>query len=156
MLEIRRILVPVDFSEYGQHAMRYGCELARQFSSELHLLHVVEDIYPMVPEAGLLIPAQTDFLTGLRESAEKALGQLPPPDLANGIDTVVRQISSGRPFLEIVRYADENRINLIVIGTHGRSGLEHILMGSVAERIVRKAPCPVLTVRPEKFSGSNS
>jgi universal stress protein A len=149
MIQINRILVPVDFSEFGKHAMRYGCELARRFSSELHLLHVVEDIYPMVPEAGLLLPAQTDFLTGLRQNAQKALEQLPPADIGNGITDVIRHVGNGTPFLEIIRYAREHNIDLIVIGTHGRSGLVHILMGSVAERIVRKSPCPVLTVRPE-------
>lgn len=149
MIQIQRILVPVDFSEFGKHALKYGCELSRRFGSELHLLHVVEDVYPLVPEAGMLLPAQGDYLAELEASAAKALDQVPADDWCHGISRVVRSVGSGTPFLEVIRYAREHDIDLIVIGTHGRTGLVHMLMGSVAEKIVRKAPCPVLTVRPE-------
>jgi nucleotide-binding universal stress UspA family protein len=149
MIQLKRILVPVDFSEFGKHALRYGCEFARRFGADLHLLHVLEDAYPMVPEAGMLLPAQTDYLAELRVSAQKAIEKLPEGDWANGIGEVIRHVETGTPFLEVIRYARAHDIDLIVIGTHGRSGLVHMLMGSVAEKIVRKSPCPVLTVRPE-------
>lgn len=149
MIRLNRVLVPVDFSEFGKHALKYGCEFARRFGAELHLLHVVEDVYPMVPEAGMLLPAQGDYLAELKAAAQRAIDALPEADWSNGIADVVRSIGTGTPFLEVIRYAKEHDIDLIVIGTHGRTGLVHMLMGSVAERIVRKSPCPVLTVRPE-------
>lgn len=149
MIQLNRILVPVDFSDFGKHALRYGCEFARRFGSDLHLLHVVEDIYPMVPEAGMMLPVQGDYLAELQTSARKALEKIPEADWSHGLADIIRHVSTGPPFLEIIRYAKEHDIDLIVVGTHGRSGLVHMLMGSVAEKIVRKSPCPVLTVRPE-------
>jgi len=149
MIQLKRILVPVDFSEFGKPALTYACEFARRFASDLHLLHVVEDIYPMVPEAGMLLPAQGDYLAELQASARKALEKLPDPEHCHGIPEIIRSVQTGTPFLEVIRYAKEHDIDLIVVGTHGRSGLVHMLMGSVAEKIVRKAPCPVLTVRPQ-------
>jgi nucleotide-binding universal stress UspA family protein len=83
----------------------------------------------------------------LKAIAEKALAEIPDPAWAAG-KSIVRVCRQGTPFLEIVRYAKEHEMDLIVLGTHGRSGLAHVLMGSVAERVVRKSPCPVLTVRP--------
>ncbi len=149
MLNLQRVLVPVDFSEFGRHALKYGCEFARRFGAELHLLHVVEDVYPIVPEAGLVMPAQGDYLAELQANARTSLDNVPPEEWRHNLPNVVRSVESGTPFLEIVRYASEHKIDLIVIGTHGRTGLVHMLMGSVAEKIVRKSPCPVLTVRPE-------
>ena len=149
MIQLNRILVPTDFSEFGQHALRYGCELGRRFDSELHLLHIVDDAYPMVPEAGMLMPAQTDYLLELKSSAQKSLEGIPDPQWSEGIVEIVRHVDVGSPFVEIIRYAKAQEIDLIVLGTHGRTGIVHVLMGSVAERVVRKSPCPVLTVRPE-------
>ncbi|MEZ6067761.1 MAG: universal stress protein [Planctomycetaceae bacterium] len=152
MIRLERILVPVDFSEFGDCAIRYGCEFARKFSSETHFLHVVEDAYPMVPEAGMLLPSQTDYIQELKASAERGLTKIPDNKHCEGLSSIVRHVSVGAPFLEIIRYARQHQIDLIVIGTHGRTGLSHMLMGSVAERIVRKAHCPVLTIRPEGHS----
>lgn len=149
MIRLNKILVPLDFSEFGKHALRYGCEFARRFGAELHLLHVVEDIYPMVPEAGMLLPVQGDYLAELQASARKALEKLPETEWSQGIAEIIRHVETGTPFLEVIRYAKAHEIDLIVVGTHGRTGLVHMLMGSVAEKIVRKSPCPVLTVRPE-------
>lgn len=148
MMQLKKILVPTDFSEFGKHSIRYGCEFAKRFSAELHLLNVVEDIYPIVPEPGTPSPITGEYLAELKASSERALERLPEEDLADGL-SVHREVVSGTPFLEIIRYAREHDIDLIVIGTHGRSGLIHALMGSVAEKVVRKSPCPVLTVRPE-------
>ena len=102
----------------------------------------------MVPEPGMAFPAPGEYLQELQQASRKALDELPDPALLRGA-AVVRDVRVGTPFLEIVRYAKETAIDLIVIGTHGRSGLAHVLLGSTAEKIVRKAPCPVLTVRPE-------
>ncbi len=146
MIDLKRILVPTDFSEYSQVAVRYGCEFARRFDAELHLLHVLQDIVALVPEPGLTFPPPGDYVKDLRDSAQVALEKLPGKDV--DLPTkVVRELRDGPAFVEIIRYAKANKIDLIVLGTHGRSGLAHMLMGSVAERVVRKASCPVLSVR---------
>jgi nucleotide-binding universal stress UspA family protein len=147
MIQLQRILIPIDFSDHSRHALRYGCAFAEKFGAELHLLNVVEDYYPMVPEAGLMLPDKGEFLAGARAAAERELAKLPDAPAAKGA-RVVRSAVVGTPYVEIVRYARQHAIDLIVVGSHGRSGLAHVLMGSVAERVVRKASCPVLTVRP--------
>ena len=97
------------------------------------------------PYAAYGLPA--DFDDRMRASAERALLDLPNPEWASS-KRVVRGLRQGSPFVEIVQSARENKIDLIVMGTHGRSGVQHMLIGSVAEKVVRKAGCPVLTVRP--------
>jgi len=147
MIQISSILVPVDFSEYGTQALRYGCALAEKFGSQVHVLHVVDDYYPYLPEGGVYLDQRDDYLAGLRTGAEREMAKLPPADWCPPA-RVTRSVSVGTPFVEIVRYAKQHDISLIIVGSHGRAGLAHVLMGSVAERVVRKAPCPVLTVRP--------
>ena len=149
MIKLDRVLVPTDFSDFSRPAMQYGCAIAARFGSELHLLNIVPDPAMLVPEAAAFsietMQAQSESLV---KDAEALLQKLPPDGWDDG-KPVVREVRVGAAFMEIIDYARENEIDLIVIGTHGRSGLMHILMGSVAERIVRKAPCPVLTVKPE-------
>ena len=146
MIQLKRILHPTDFSENSQEATRYACGLVEKFYSELHLLHVLELHPSSAPVFGgglaLRPPVQES-----KQAAEKHLSQVVDQEWQEG-KLVVRATAEGRPFVEIIRYAREHDIDLIVMGTHGRSGLAHALMGSVAERVVRKAPCPVLTVRP--------
>jgi universal stress protein A len=151
MIELKRILVPTDFSDHSKNAMNYACSLAEKFGADLHVLHVLQDLVAMVPEPGLAFPPPGDYMQELEESATKALTEL-PGDARSGVGNIVRSVRQGPPFLEIIRYAKEHDIDLIVLGTHGRSGLAHMLLGSVAERVVRKAPCPVLTVRPESHT----
>ena len=147
MISLKRILAPTDFSDYSKSGVDYACSLAEQFDAELHLLYVLQDMVAMVPEPGMAFPPPGDYLEELKESAENALQELLGPDSAADL-SVVRTTRHGPPFLEIIRYAKEKDIDLIVMGTHGRSGLAHVVLGSVAEKVVRKAPCPVLTVRP--------
>lgn len=148
MLELKRILLPTDFSPYAKCGINYACALAEKFGAELHLLHVVQDLVAMLPEPGLAYPPPGIYLEDLVASAERGLAELLDPAWAQG-KSIVRTARQGVPFLEILLYAKEQEIDLIVIGTHGRSGLAHVLLGSVTEKIVRKASCPVLTVRPE-------
>ena len=103
----------------------------------------------MVPEPGLAFPPPGDYIEELKIIAEEAMKKLPASPSA-AVEDVVRATRQGPPFLEILRYAKEVNADLIVMGTHGRSGLVHMLIGSVAEKVVRKAPCPVLTVRPDQ------
>jgi nucleotide-binding universal stress UspA family protein len=148
MIKLERILVPTDLSEFSHHAVRYGCEFANRFDAELHLLNVVQDVVALVPEPGMAFPAPGEYMAELRDASRAELDKLPESGwLTDG--RLIREVRVGTPFVEIVRYARDQNCDLIVIGTHGRTGLAHVLLGSTAEKVVRKAPCPVLTVRPE-------
>jgi nucleotide-binding universal stress UspA family protein len=146
-IAIKRILLPTDFSSHSATATRYACELVMKFDAQLHLLHTLETHLAGTPgfAMGLALP---QYIHESRTMAEKSLaGVLDPQWLAGR--TVVHAVVEGSPKVEIVRYARAHEIDLIVLATHGRSGLAHVLIGSVAESVVRTAPCPVLTVRPE-------
>lgn len=145
MIQLKKILVPYDYSKFSQQALRYALELADKFSAEVYLLHVYVDPTLMlaVPEMGA--GPIREMLIGQRDWARRELEQIPAPDWQKKL-TIHREVREGNPFVEIVRYADSEEMDLIVLGTHGRTGLSHLFLGSVAERVVRKAPCPVLTV----------
>jgi nucleotide-binding universal stress UspA family protein len=143
---IGRILVPVDFSAHSERAVRYAASLAGQLGATLELVHVVEDPFTSGawnPET--FIPNVEELLEGLMGDAEQRLQTLKATVTDRvGVKTTVL---IGRPSHAIVKYAEEAGAHLIVMGSHGRTGLAHIVMGSVAERVSREAYCPVLTVR---------
>lgn len=146
-IQIRRILLPTDFSPCSDAAVKYACELATRFDAQLHILHTLEIHPSLTPEfgMGLVLP---QYLKESRAAADKLLAAVLDPKWAAD-RTVVRTVVEGSPRVEIVRYAREHDIDLIVLSTHGRTGLPHVILGSVAENVVRTAPCPVLTVRPK-------
>lgn len=148
MISIKKVLFPTDLSDAAAEAQLYACALAEQFGAELHILSVMQDMAMVSPDPNMpwVIPASS--LEEIRLSLESALKAIPDAKWAEG-RTIHRVLRSGTPFLEVVKYAEEQDIDVIVVGTHGRSGLTHMLLGSTAERIVRKAPCPVLTVHPK-------
>lgn len=148
MIELRTILVPIDFSECSDAAVKYGSALANAFGATLHLLNVVQDPYAMPYGAdGFLAPGQ-DLLGKWQAEAKRRVEAAIPAGLESRTVAATR-VGSTCP--EIVRYAVDRHIDLIVLGTHGRGAIGHMLLGSVAERVVRTAPCPVLTVRhPER------
>lgn len=146
-IRLQKILLPTDFSNYSAAAARYACELSAKFDADLHLLHALETHLTTTPEFGMGL-ALPKYITESRAAAEKALAGVLDPKWAAG-RTVVQAVVDGSPKLAIIQYARTQNIDLIVLGTHGRTGLPHVLMGSVAETIVRTASCPVLTVRPE-------
>ena len=140
-IPLGRILVPTDFSEKARMALSYGVTLAERFGATLHVLHVVEAVVDMSP-----VPPQYDQLdVAIGESAWDELNQLLSADERKRLK-VEFAVEWGIPFTEIIRYAQARRIDLIAIGTHGRGGVKHLILGSVAENVVRSAPCPVLTV----------
>jgi nucleotide-binding universal stress UspA family protein len=147
MIAIRKILVPTDFGPASDAALEYGRALARTFDASLHVLHITEDLmfrmadaygYAMFP-AG----AQEDLERAALRQTEALLGEDDRREL-NALAVVFTSVS---PATAITDYARVHDIDLIVMGTHGRGAVSHFLMGSVAERVVRTAPCPVLTVR---------
>jgi universal stress protein A len=141
----KQILVPMDFSACSAEAVKAAGDLAQRFDSNLVLLHVFEPILYMTPEGhALLLPGQLEFL--LAENA-KLLERACKDALAAGAPRVAARQGRGTAASEIVEVARTGAFDLIVIGTHGRTGLKHVLLGSVAERVIRQAPCPVLAVR---------
>jgi universal stress protein A len=142
---ISRILVPIDFSEYSKQAFRYAVDFARSFSAGIVALYVVEPvIYPADFSFGqVALPSMEAELRSRGLQQLQALIDNEAPD-----DIQARaMVRSGKPFLEIIHAAREEGVDLIIIATHGHSGIEHVLFGSTAEKVVRKAPCPVLSIR---------
>jgi universal stress protein A len=145
-MEIRRILAPTDFSELSKQGLKSALELAEAFGAKLLLLYVVEP--PPYPVEGI-VPSHlgATMLDDLERQATNDLAQMLSETQASNMD-VARRVVVGIPYRKIVDVAEEEKIDLIVMTTHGRTGLSHLVMGSVAEKIVRTAPCPVLTIRP--------
>jgi len=145
-VDIRLILAPIDFSEFSKQAVESAYALAQTFGAKLLLLHVVE--LPAYPIEGFA-PASmgTTLLEDLERQASLDLARV-LPKTPNTTAEVLRQAVVGIPYRKIVEVAEAERVDLIVMATHGRTGLSHLLMGSVAEREGRTAPCPMLTIRP--------
>ncbi len=154
MINLHRILLPTDFSEPAACAVPYACELADQFGAELHVLFVIHDLASEVPDfgMGLAFPGYLEHLPERTQKLEEEAVEHLTKVLPDGWDKsrVVLATRKGPAFLRITEYAREHQTGLIVMGTHGRGMVAHTLLGSVAERVVRKAPCPVLTVRPDE------
>ena len=145
MVALKNILVATDFSEPSAVAMAYGRDLARSYRARLHVLHVVEDVTVRYStEVAFALP---EIQADLEKAARRDLEALITDDDRKTLE-VTPVVATGVNLAQaVVDYAREQAIDLIVTGTHGRGAVKHLLMGSVAERIVRTAPCPVLTVR---------
>ena len=146
-VEFKRILHPTDFSELSLHALKYARELAETFSAQLYCLHVIDESYQYWSAMGPEMAPVTPPVEDLTSMAQGQMERFADEHLVGMKFAPISAVVSGKPFAEIARYARENSIDLIVLATHGRGGLTHVLLGSTAEKVVRKAPCPVLTVR---------
>jgi nucleotide-binding universal stress UspA family protein len=151
MKPIKRILVATDFSDCAREAIDYALSFAERVGAEVDIVHVVER--PMYFEVGVAHNLQLrhdvdQWLRELKQAAAKRLDAL-VSELRKRNPGARSWLREGMPVEEILNAARETTADLIVIGTHGRTGLPHVLLGSVAERVVRGAPCPVLTVRPK-------
>ncbi len=144
-LGIQHILVPIDFSEHSKNALQYALPYAIQFKARLDLLYVVEPtIYPADFSFGQV--GFPNIEEELRKRGSEELDTLVENEIKGRVPASA-SVRTGKPFYEINEYARENSIDLIIIATHGHTGVEHILFGSTVEKVVRKAPCPVLVVR---------
>ncbi len=144
---VRRVLAPVDFSDASEVAIQHAREIALTYGAEIDLLHVVEE--PLYPSAYGFEPAS--FPTPeVVENAEAQLGDLAREKI--GYEHVRIDVRTGNPSSEILDYTEENDIDLTVIATHGRTGLDRVLLGSVAERVLRQSPNPVFVVKPDRKS----
>ena len=145
-MELRKILVPTDYSPHAQRALEWAGSLAATYQAEIVLLHVVPPASAMwAPdvEAERRIEKELAQLGTRTEERLKAEAST----LRQQVREVLPLVIHGQPFMEICEVAKGHAVDLIVMGTHGRTGIDHVLLGSVAERVVRHAPCPVLTVR---------
>jgi len=146
-LGIKSILVPIDFSEHSKNALKYAIPLAEEFEATLHLVYVVEPtIYPADLGFGqVVLPGVEDEL---RQKGAEELRSLIEREIGSRVKAS-SAVRTGNPHQEILAEAEEMDVNLIIVATHGHSGVEHMLFGSTADRIVHHAKCPVLTVRPQ-------
>jgi nucleotide-binding universal stress UspA family protein len=146
MIRLAKLLVPTDFSEDSEQAARYAVELAKRFQAEIHCVHVVDIPADLLSTSDYYMTGPSkQFIDQIREESKKNLEAFAEKNLEGvGVRTAFLE---GSPFVEIIRYAHNQEIDLVVIATHGRTGLRHVLFGSVAEKVVRKAPCPVLVVK---------
>jgi nucleotide-binding universal stress UspA family protein len=142
---IKKVLVPVDFSDYSKSSLRYAVNFAKHFNADIYLVYVVEPmVYPPDFSMGQIAIPSVDIEMDKRAAEELsnlAKKEIPPEIKSKTI------VKTGKPFVEIIETAVEENVDLIIIATHGHTGIEHVLFGSTAEKVVRKAPCPVLTLR---------
>jgi nucleotide-binding universal stress UspA family protein len=148
VLSINRILVPTDFSKHAEPALTYAAEMAEKFGAELILLHVVQDLTMTLPDAVMPAPPPVPPIDELTAQARTNLEHLVRDRKLEGF-TPRLAVTVGDPADAIVHTAEQEKADLLVITTHGRTGLAHLLLGSVAEHIIRRAKCPVLTVRSQ-------
>ena len=149
MINIKNILVPTDFSDFSRYALNYAVAFAQAFGAKITLIHVTpeRELDSIRQVSTYFEPGQLENLLKERESEDrKQLEEFILAELKKGI-TVETIHKVGIPFLDIIKTAKQRGVDLIVIATHGRSGLSHMLFGSVAEKVVRQAPCPVLSIR---------
>jgi nucleotide-binding universal stress UspA family protein len=149
IMEIKSILFPTDFSEGSAQALQYAVDMAKRYGAKLHVVNVIYDI---VKATGWYVPhVSTDKMyQEIQEGAKKELERFGVEELS-GVKDIERTVITGVPHEEIIGFANKNKIALIIMGTHGRKGIDRILFGSTAAQIVRFAPCPVLTVRMPKY-----
>jgi nucleotide-binding universal stress UspA family protein len=146
MITLKNILVATDFSEPSKAALTYGRALAGNFGATLHVVHVVGNVPMVVYGAEAYAASMPDLQQEIEDSGRAQLADLLKED-PQAVPMQSLVITSDAPAMAIVDYAAREKIDLIITGTHGRGGVAHLVMGSVAERVVRTAPCPVLTVR---------
>ena len=147
-MNIRSILLPTDFSECASYALSYATEMARASSASIICVHVIEPVMPAVGYTGLSEPLPVaDISEQLEDSATRELPKIAECEECAGLE-IEEVIAHGDAASEIVRVAQEREVDLIVISSHGRTGLGRILFGSTAESVVRHAHCPVLVVKP--------
>lgn len=148
MPKIRKILFPTDFSDCSKIARNYAFSFALDQEASLVILHVIEDVY-LTEEGWDPLVLNPDLFTQLEERAVKKLEAIVAEARKRKI-RATHAIGRGKPFAQIIRFARESKADLLILGTHGRTGLKHVLIGSTAEKVVRKSPIPVLTVRCAK------
>lgn len=144
-MKVEKILFPTDFSEGSSHALPFAVDLSKHYNSKLYILHVIYDIAKATDSH---IPhVSSDEL--YKEMSAWAQGEIESCCIEEirGLPNVEKVVLKGIPYEEVIKFTEKQKIDMIVMGTYGKKGLERFLFGSTAERVVRRAPCPVMTVR---------
>ena len=144
----KKILFPTDFSVASDYAMSYAISMAKRYKAKFFLLHVVDTTYDI---SGFYIPhiSAEKLMQEMEEAAEKKLTNISSA-ISRRIKAREIVVKSGIPHKEILKFAKDKGVDMIIMGTHGKAGLDHLLFGSTTERVLRQANCPVLTIRPPK------
>lgn len=148
-MDIKKIIFPTDFSDASRNALEHAVYMKEKFGAELEIAHVVFDETYLVT---MYVPQGTlqGFVGEMASGAQQHLDEfVEKNDILKGVEFTTKLLK-GTPYLEIIKRAEEINADLIVIGTHGRTGIEHVLFGSTAEKVISRANCPVLTVKPAK------
>jgi len=147
MIRLKNVMVATDFSQTSEKALDYGRAFARTFGATLHVVHVVENAFTRMTAGEFGVLNFEEILREMQEASQKELDKLVRDDDRRELHARAAVTTAHDAALGISTYAKDEKIDIIIMGTHGRAALAHMLMGSVAEKIVRMAPCPVLTVR---------
>ena len=147
MITLKNILVATDFGPASETALAYGRQFARAYGATLHVLHVVENVFTATFGVEGYVTNVAALQREVEEAARKRLDTTVTEDDRRELGARAVTLTSASPALAIVSYAKDAKVDLVIVGTHGRGAMAHLLMGSVAERVVRTSPCPVLTVR---------
>ena len=147
MITLKNILVATDFGAASDTALAYGRQFARSYGATLHVLHVVENVFAATFGVEGYVTNVAALQREVEESARNQLDAVVTENDRRELGAKAVTMASASPALAIVSYAKDAKVDLVILGTHGRGAMAHMLMGSVAERVVRTAPCPVLTVR---------
>lgn len=147
MIALKKILVPTDFGDAADAALTYARALARNFHASIDVLHVADDVAARMFAGEIYVGVPTEAQKDIEAAARRQLDERLVDNDPNPLPVRSVVVTSNSPALTIVQYAKETNIDLIVMGTHGRGAMAHLLMGSVAEHVVRTAPCPVMVVR---------
>ncbi len=149
---VKKILAPIDFSEHSMNAMRSAMELAKDVGAEVHLMHVIAPHHHFIPLPLATSGEESRELVreaAMIEQAEQELARIKKDDFGDSKNVLTFAVI-GHPVQKLADYAKEQSIDLIVMSTHGRSSIEHMLLGGTTEKLVRSAPCSVLVIRPRK------
>ena len=149
MVELKRILFPTDFSDFSSYAASFGISFACDYGAKLYVLHVVETLLNIAQTLSASVSME-ELNAKAAKLAREELESASTPELLAKLDYEVGCVK-GKPFLEIIEFARDKKIDMIVMGTHGHRGFAHLLYGRVAEKIVRSAPCPVLVVKDTNY-----
>ncbi|MDP2682069.1 MAG: universal stress protein [Deltaproteobacteria bacterium] len=146
--EIKKILFPTDFSVASDYALSYAVSMAKRFKAEIFLIHVVDTSYDI---SGFYIPhiSVEKLIQEMESSAEAQLKKV-GGKISRSVKAYKSAVKSGIPYKEIIKFAKNKGIDMIIMGTHGKSGTDHFFFGSTTERVMKQADCPVLTIRPPK------
>jgi len=150
-MKVERVLFPTDFSEGSFHALPYAVDMARNNNAKLYILHIIYDIAKATDSHIPHISAD-ELYKELNEWAIKEIDTCCIEEVRS-LPDVEKTVVKGIPYEEIIKFASDNEIDIIVMGTYGRAGFERFVFGSTAEKVVRRAPCPVLTVRVPEHRG---